>query len=243
MLAGGVFATQGGNPAMAGFDADGSDARAIAIADEVMAALGGRAAWDDTRFLTWSFFGRRTHVWDKQSGDLRYDDGDRLVLMNLNTKEGKVFENGQELEGAAKDEALHDTESAWINDSYWVFMPYKLKDTGVTLKYAGTGSTAAGESADILELTFKGVGRTPDNKYHVYVEESSRLVTQWDYYQVATDAEPRFQIPWKDWQRKGSILLSANRGERQHENVAVLEDVPETVFRSPEPVDLLDYAK
>ena len=97
---------------------------------------------------------------------------------------------------AARDEALKDGESAWINDAYWVFMPYKLKDTGVTLKYLGKGTTQAGASADVLELTFENVGRTPENKYHVYVDDESRLVTQWDYYPQASDAEPRFQLPW-----------------------------------------------
>lgn len=232
------------NPAMPGFDAAGSDPRAIDIADDVMEALGGRDAWDDTRYLTWKFFGRRTHVWNKQSGDLRYENDGTVVLMNLNTKTGRVWKDGQEVtDPAARKQAIHDAESAWINDSYWMFMPYKLKDTGVTLKYLGKGTTEAGETADVLELTFEDVGRTPENKYHVYVDEESRLVTQWDYYENASDPEPRFQIPWKDWTRHGEILLSASRGERGHENVAVLEDVPDAVFESPEPVNLLQYAR
>ena len=45
-----------------------SDEKAVAVADEVMEALGGQSAWDNTRCLTWSFFGRRTHVWDKFTG-------------------------------------------------------------------------------------------------------------------------------------------------------------------------------
>jgi len=59
---------QSENPAMPGFDAEGSDPEAIAVADEVMENLGGRRAWDESRYLTWKFFGRRTHVWDKHSG-------------------------------------------------------------------------------------------------------------------------------------------------------------------------------
>ena len=115
-------------------------------------------------------------------------------------------------------------------------MPYKLKDTGVTLKYLGKRTTQAGASADVLELTFKNVGRTPENKYHVYVDDESRLVTQWDYYPKASDPEPRFQLPWLEWERHGAILLSASRGERQHEDVAVLVGVPDSVFESPDPI-------
>ncbi|HHL71578.1 MAG TPA: hypothetical protein ENJ29_03615, partial [Bacteroidetes bacterium] len=46
------------NPPAPGFNLADSDARAIAIADEVMQALGGRRAWDKTRYITWRFFGR-----------------------------------------------------------------------------------------------------------------------------------------------------------------------------------------
>ncbi len=233
---------QSENPPMPGFDAEGSDPEAIAAADEVMESLGGRRAWDESRYLTWKFFGRRTHVWDKHSGNLRFDSDEMLVLMNLSSKKGRVWKDGQEVtDSAVLEEALHSAESAWINDSYWGFMPFKLKDSGVTLKYFGKGETADGKPADVLELTFKDVGRTPENKYHVYVDEDSRLVTQWDYYENASDPEPRFQMPWQNWQKQGGIMLSADRGERKHENVAVLVDVPASVFESPAPVNVMEY--
>ena len=59
----GVYAQQDSNPAAEGFDAAGSDAKAITVADEVMEKMGGRANWDNTRYVTWKFFGRRMHVW------------------------------------------------------------------------------------------------------------------------------------------------------------------------------------
>ena len=117
-------------------------------------------------------------------------------------------------------------------DSYWVFMPFKLKDSGVTLKYSGKSETADGKPADVLELTFKDVGRTPENKYHVYVDEDSRLVTQWDYYENASDPEPRFQMPWQNWQKQGGIMLSADRGERARERGRA-RGRPRLRFREP----------
>lgn len=237
-----IALAQGDNPPLSGFDLAGSDPRAVQIADEVMTALGGRKAWDQTRYLTWNFFGRRTHVWDKYTGDLRLENEGTVVLTNLNTKKGRVWKNGQELkDGAELEKALYDAESAWINDSYWVFMPFKLKDSGVTLKYLGKGRTEAGDAADVLELTFAGVGRTPQNKYHVFVDEGSRLVTQWNYYANASDPEPAFKIPWLNWERHGQILLSADRGERKHQDLAVLDSVPASVFQSPETADLRPY--
>ena len=89
----------------------------------------------------------------------------------------------------------------------------------------------------MLELTFKDVGVTPQNKYAVWIDQESRLVTQWAFYREAADAEPRFTGPWTNWQRHGSILLSDGRGERQHTDVAVLDKLSRKVFTSPDPLD------
>jgi hypothetical protein len=227
------------NPPAEGFNAAGSDAAAIAIADEVMAAMGGRAAWDATRYLSWNFFGMRTHVWDRWTGDLRYQVGDTLVLANVNTQKGRAFKGGVEVTDAGQLAGLLDqTYKAWINDSYWLLMPYKLKDSGVTLKYTGEGTMADGRPADQLQLTFESVGVTPDNKYDVYVSKDKRLVEQWSFYNRYDDAEPRFTTPWGQWTRHGAVLLSGDRGQRQLTDIRVYDDLPRSVFESPAPVDL-----
>ena len=140
---------------MPDFNTAGSDAQAIALADSVMAAMGGREAWDNTRYIAWNFFGRRTHVWDKWTGNLRFEpQAGKVILMNINTKEGRVFQNGEEVtdaEAVAGD--LDAGYKAWVNDSYWLAMPYKLKDTGVTLKYVGAGELDDGRAGQILQLT------------------------------------------------------------------------------------------
>ena len=228
----------------AAIDRQASDAKAIEIAASVMERMGGQAAWDGTRFLTWNFFGSRRHLWDKHTGDIRVEGADRetkepyLILMNLNSKRGRAWIDGQEVTGPEALAALLERgEAAWINDSYWVFMPYKLRDPGVTLKHVGAGEMVDGRAAEVLELTFAEVGRTPENRYRVYVAADSGLVEQWDFYRHAADPEPRFQIPWHDWRPHGEILLSADRGENGHTGIAVLDEVPAGAFTSPDPVD------
>jgi len=232
------------NPPAEGFDAVGSDPEAVEIADRIMVNLGGRQAWDETRYLTWNFFGRRRHVWDKQTGDLRIEGVDReterpyLVLMNLHSKQGQAWKEGARVTDPQElATMLENGESAWINDSYWMFMPYKLKDSGLTLTYVGKEPMQDGRPAEVLQLTFEAVGRTPQNKYRVYVSEDSGLVEQWDFYSDAADDEPRFSTPWHNWQRYGRILLSDNRGDNGHTDIAVLDDLPPEVLTSPEPID------
>ncbi|MEZ4701263.1 MAG: hypothetical protein R2834_13075 [Rhodothermales bacterium] len=229
------------NPPMEGFNTAGSDARAIEIADAVMESMGGRKNWDNTHFLSWGFGGDE-QVWDKWSGDFRYQRDSLVVLMNINTKKGRAFADGKEI--ANPDELLTNAYRAWVNSGYWFIMPYKLKDSGVTLKYLGEGTTADGRPAEMLELTFDNVGLTPQNKYHVFVDKESMLVTQWQYFPKSTDAEPGFTRPMANWKKYGNIMLSDNRGEGRNgqpfilPHVGAYSSVPERVFTDPNRIDL-----
>jgi len=231
------------NPPAAGFDATGSDAKAIAIADRAMEAMGGRKAWDDTRYVAWKFFAPqpagRTHLWDKWTGNLRFQSGTTITLMNINTKNGAAWKDGQWVNDPEElKKLLQQGYEAWVNDSYWLLMPYKLKDSGVTLKYKGPSTTDDGKPADQLQLTFKGVGVTPQNKYDVWADQASGLVTQWAYYVNNTDAEPKFKLPWANWTKHGKIMLSGDRGKVQLTEIAVYDQVPDSAFTSPEPPKL-----
>lgn len=199
------------NPPANGFNADDSDAKAIEIADQVMEAMGGRNTWNATQMLSWTFFGNRKHIWDKKNKRCRIESPkDNLtILLDLSTQTGSVKKGGQIYTSQdSLDKYLAMGNRWWINDSYWLVMPFKLKDSGVTLKYNGTGTTEEGRSADILQMTFAKVGVTQDNKYLVYVDQESKLVTQWDFYTNFNDEKPRFQIPWNKYQEYEELLLS-----------------------------------
>ncbi len=223
-----------GNPAAPGFNAADSDARAIVLADKVMERLGGRTAWDGTRYLTWKFFGGRRHVWDKLTGDHRFEDGELIVLSNLHDRVGRAWQAGVEVfDPDTLAAQLDKTYASWINDSYWLVMPYKLKDSGVTLTYHGEGMTEEGLPAHIVELTFKDVGRTPQNRYQVWVDINDSFVRQWSFYRESTDAEPAFTMPWANWQPHGDIWLNDDFGRRRHTEIHVLEQVTEGLFEDP----------
>ena len=228
------------NPPMEGFDHQGSDPRAIAIADQVMEAMGGRENWDNTRYLSWSFFGQ-DQVWDKWTGRFRWQQDSLVVLMNINSQQGAAYADAVSLPEA--DEIVAQAYRHWANSGYWLLMPYKLKDSGVTLGYGGKGTTEDGRTADILTLDFHEIGHTPENRYDVYVDQETRLVTQWSYYRNATDKTPSFTRPWENWTRHGSIMLSDGRGMRGNEpfhlpNVGVYESLPDHIFENPVRIDM-----
>ncbi len=230
------------NPPAQGFNEIGSDSRAIALADSVMEAMGGRKAWDQTRYLGWNFFGRRHLIWDKQEKRARIEipADSTLFLLDLGRKRGEVYVGGHRVKDPDSLANLVERGiSIWINDSYWLVMPYKLKDSGVTLKYNGTAPTQAGVTSEVLTLTFDGVGNTPQNKYDVYVDPATHLITQWDFYSDRTDSVPSFSTPWSQYVQQGEILLSGDRGRNKLSDIAVWADLPDEVFSSAEKVDHL----
>jgi hypothetical protein len=228
------------NPPAEGFNLEASDSKAIEIADSVMKAMGGRNAWDNTRYLRWNFFGSRRHYWDKWTGQVRIESLKEplVVLMNINTGDGTVQKNGEAFyqEDSLK-KYLELGKRWWVNDSYWLVMPFKLKDSGVTLSYVGVDTTMEGVEADKLQLTFDQVGFTPQNKYHVWVDREKNLVTQWAFFREANLEEPNFITPWNDYQRFNEILLSGDRGQREITEISVFNDLPESVFSEFEAVE------
>jgi hypothetical protein len=195
--------------------------------------MGGRAGWEKARVLKWRFFGKRLHHWDKLTGDVRIEADSTLILMNLNTKTGRAWVAGTEQKGAALASTLEDGYAMWVNDSYWLVMPYKLRDPGVRLAFRGDSPMADGRPAKLLTMTFDGVGLTPANKYDVWIGDESVLVEQWAYYETSSDAEPKFTLPWGGWKKFGPILLATEHGRDADWEIAVLAERPPGVFDGP----------
>lgn len=222
------------NPPAPGFDLENSDPFAVQLADSVMEAMGGRKNWDRTRYLSWNFFGRRNLTWDKAEGRVRIESlpDSTLYLVNLQDLSGRVRIGDREItDPDSLQTLLQKAKSIWINDSYWLVMPFKLKDTGVTLKYLGRDTTLAGAPCHVVELTFKEVGDTPDNKYHVYIDANDKLVKQWAFFRSATQDSASWIRPWDNYQHFGNIMLSADRSDNGGpRNVRTYESLPAEVF-------------
>ena len=194
-----------------------------ALADQVLAALGGEAAWRATHFLRFDFAAerggkeltRRAHTWDKWTGDYRLEgrrreDGKPFrVVMNLHSKEGAAWVDGKELAGDDLKKQLEGAYGVWVNDTYWLLMPYKLKDPGVRLALDGERREGS-QVWDRLRLEFDGVGLTPKDKYWAHVNRATRLVDRWEFVLRGEKGEPAV-FDWKGWRAYGSIQLAPER--------------------------------
>lgn len=216
------------------FDEANSDAKAIEIADKVMEAMGGDQAWNSLRYVSWNFFGARDLIWDKHTGRVRIDfpRDSSIYLVNVETMEGKVLKNGVEVTDSLQKH-LQTAKSIWINDSYWLTMPFKLKDSGVTLTYAREDSTMAGAVSDVLVLNFDGVGDTPNNKYEVFVDKADNLIKQWSYFKDAEQDSASAIWPWDNYQEYNGVLLSGDRSDRKGpQKIKVFNELPDQVFEN-----------
>ncbi|UXP30566.1 hypothetical protein N6H18_09385 [Reichenbachiella agarivorans] len=223
------------NEPMPGFNIEGSDPIAIFVADKVMAAMGGRKAWDKTQYLKWTHFDNRTLTWDKHNGDVRIDflDNEDVYLVNINDLTGKIYKDGQVMtESDSLAKYLSIAKDIWINDSYWLIMPYKLKDNGVTLYYLGEDTTSDGRDVQKLQLVFENTSETLGNVYDIWVDAGTNLVSQWAFYPDGSYTEPTYTTTWADYQKQGEILLSNTRGDKQLSNIEVLSTVPTNTFNT-----------
>ncbi|GAB3302842.1 hypothetical protein [Hymenobacter tenuis] len=228
-------------PAAEGFDAAGSDAKAIALADTVMQQMGGYPAWQQTRLLGWDFLDGSYQLWDKQTGDFRWQKDSTVAIYNLTSKQGKAYRNGRDISATPDGEKLlSNMYPIWVNNSWWLLMPFKLKDSGVTLTYKGPGKFMDGTPAEVLNMTFKNVGVTPENKYEVLVNPQTKLVEEWAFFAKATDAQPAFRRRWAGYQQYGPIKLAADRTDgkdgRGLGHISARTDVPAGLMQDPKPV-------
>ncbi len=229
------------------FDPSKSDPEAVRIADEIMVALGGRENYDAVQYLSFHFVVARgdtqvtdwRHDWDRRKNNYRLEgktrEGDHLLaVFNLDTQSGTVFKNGQMLEGEDKIQWLSRAYARYINDTYWLLMPYKLKDPGVILKHDGTEEINEVQY-DVLRLQFdQGIGLTPQNVYHVFVDPATRLVNRWEYFESeGADPSPAW---WENWRVYEGIKLAEQRVFENSDrkllftNIVVSGQVDEKIF-------------
>jgi hypothetical protein len=238
------------------FDAAGSEPRAIELVDAMQRALGSDA-WDKVRYLRFDWVvergGQRVaafrHLWDRYDGRYRVEGKTQqgknfLALFNVNTRAGSAWEDGQKLEGEALRKALEFAYARYINDTYWLVQPMKLKDPGVRLAYAGIRELN-GRRHDVVHIWFDNVGLTPGDHYWIYLDPQSRRIARWAYFleSYKDRGAPRLDAAtpwdWTGWTKIAGVWFATDKVRDDASlriwfpAVRVLPAVEEKVFASP----------
>jgi len=212
-------------------------------------AMGGQATWDKLPCFRFDFVAVRdgkevarfSHWWDKWHGRCRVEGKDehgKLVtaIFGLADKKGTVFIDGiGESDPVKVAAAIENGYERWVNDTYWVMMPFKLHDPGVRIRYSRPERTLQAKY-DVLEVTFvAGTGLTSDDHYWLYVNRNTHLIDKWEFVLTGQKPPPSGST-WEGWTNIGPIKLSLERrfaGKPvmlRFENVSVPEKFDESVF-------------
>ena len=126
-----------------------------------------------------------------------------MFVDRLDTGEGRAWMNRAPMEGDTVTKLVRRARSLWINDAYWMLMPYKLRDPGVRLRYAGD-STLSGATYDRLALSFDKVGDTPGDRYWVYVNRANHRVERWEFV-LQGESPPPETWTWEGYEQHGGL--------------------------------------
>jgi hypothetical protein len=223
-----------------------ADTKTTEIAQAMMSAMGGVDNWNRAHFVRYDFKvtagGKtavdRAHLWDKMTGRYRIDGKTKegkptVALFNASTKQGAAYVDGKKLEGEAGAKAMKDAYGTFINDMYWLSMPWKWMDMGVHLKYLGQKPRGK-DQYDVVELTFGKVGLTPGDRYEAYVSPKSHLMEHWEYTLQSGN-----KGSW-DWEytTTGGIKLAKNHTSADGKSiemgdVKVMESADDALFTDP----------
>lgn len=228
-----------------------ADPSALAAADSAVQAIGGWEAWNEARYIAFDFVverdgkeSRRTrHEWDRYEGNCRITGINREgisyeVVMNEKSEEGMVLLDGEPATEEKKTQLLNFGHGAFVNDVYWLLMPYKMHDPGVHLTDEGSRIDENGKEWRVIGLSFEpGTGMTSADRYWVYLDPETYRVGHWQFHlEGMEEGEEPGRANWSRWTQVGPLMLSLEKysdktgSTIRFENVVVTKNVPEGMF-------------
>ena len=187
-------------PAM--WAAEESAGKGPTLATDLWKASGGEN-WGKVKEIDFTFAveqeGKRLfaaeHAWNVAAGTdtVKWKDKqgkDHNVTVNLGAPPA---------EGEGKD-----AFARWVNDSYWLLAPLKIRDRGVKVE-AGGPKQLDGASLETIQLSFDNVGLTPTDRYVFYIDAQTKLPRAWDYIPATGTG---MQATWEKFQDLGGLKLA-----------------------------------
>ena len=244
-----LIAVAGAAPFTAEHASAAKDPKAVEVAERSMTAMGGQERFAAARLLRFDFApvrdgkvtGSYHHWWDRHRGAYRLEGVNKegvpyRVLFDVNTKQGRAWLGARELAGEELAKQLEGAYGRFINDTYWLLMPWKWLDPGVNLAYEGK-KTVDGSEYDVVTLSFEtGTGLTSNDRYWAYVSTKTNLMERWEYVLENEEGAPGTGNPtpwtWEAWKETAAgVKLSTDR-RRLAEGPVVHITFPVTEMRA-----------
>ena len=219
-----TFAQYPGAPAS--FNRAGSDAKAVTIADQVLAAAGGQASWDKARQIRWTETVQQPgapavsgeEAWDRWNGRhygrLHVGAGDVVVMREIYTGKGAAFmEHGQSQDRMPEAEgkkAIAQAAKFWAFDTALLCMPFLMEQPGTTLTLVGPANDDAGQpTLDDVKVVFdaKDADRA-GTSYHVIVNRQSHLIERIEAVKAGAPDTQRIGYKLGGWTDVGGLKFA-----------------------------------
>ena len=197
------------------------DTQAEALVSRWIDASGGPRLWDGVRDLRYTI----TTVWYDTAGKelrrrprevwIKKTRNAFLVRVERNESEGRYVQiwngaprgtlNGQPLPDTAR--AVREIQFVAGDLTYWIGLPWKLRDPGVNLQYAPEGETP------VVHVTFgDGIGlHDGDQFWYYWGNAASPFPTEVHYLLEGEPATNRQRVAFDDQQRLGPGFYFARR--------------------------------
>lgn len=196
------------------FAEEARDPKAVALAQKTMDAMGGTANWKAVQAIRFNFQVEQTggapraikHLWDRKNNrdhvEGKTKDGKVMVAwVDMTSHNGAAWSDGKALQGDELKAAMEWAYGRWVNDTYWMVMPWKTLDKGVNLKLE-----APENGHDVLHLSFAGVGLTPGDQYWAHINQSNGLMDRWTF--LLQGEKDKESFDWVEWNDYGKVKLS-----------------------------------
>lgn len=167
-----------------------SNPKADALAHKILKTI-KHDEYKNTRYIDWSFGGRRSYKWDKQAHIVEVTwDVNKVILHPNNLGQSTLFVDGKE-STEDKDKLVKKAESSFNNDSFWLVGPHKLFENGIIRTLVQV------EGKDALKVKYTTGGSTPGDSY-IWVLNDDFLPVK---FLMTVPSMKMDQVPatWEEW--------------------------------------------
>ena len=147
-------------------------------------------AYRNTRYIDWSFKGKRFYKWDKKRHivDVKWNDARVLLHPNELTK-STVYLNDKEV--SFNDNLVKRALRFFNNDSFWLVAPHKLFEPGIYR------SIRMIDGKEALHVKYSRGGTTPGDSY-VWILDENYMPTNYQMY-LQKMKKIGTSVSWEDW--------------------------------------------
>lgn len=167
-----------------------SNPKADILANKILKAI-NHEAYKKTRYLEWSFGGKRHFKWDKKQHivDVSWDSI-RVNLHPNNLEKSSVYINKKQQE-IADTKTVKKAWDIFNNDSFWLVAPHKLFEKGIIRSVQNI------DGKEALLVKYTTGGSTPGDSY-LWILDKNNVPKSYKMYvpSMKMDGVP---ATWDDW--------------------------------------------